>query len=49
MVTILLGLALTTVLLTACIRRSGSRMTDLGSMSTNWISASRAGERHTSL
>jgi hypothetical protein len=49
MLTILAGLALTTVLLAVLGRRAGLNAADLGSMSTNWVAANRAGERNSSL
>jgi hypothetical protein len=49
MLAILVGLALTTALLTALARRAGGNAPDKGSMSTNWIAANRAGERGSSL
>ena len=48
MLPILLGLALTTALLTVLGRRASLNASDLGSMSTNWVAAHRAGERNTS-
>lgn len=49
MFTIAVGLALTTILLTALGRRAGQNAADMGSMSTNWIAANRAGDRTSSL
>ena len=49
MLSIALGLVLTAVLITALVRRGASRTADLGSMSTNWVAANRAGERGSSL
>jgi len=47
MLTMAVGLALTTVLLTVLGRRAGLHTADLGSMSSSWIAANR-GERHSS-
>ena len=41
MVTIVVGLALTTVLIAALGRRAGSHAADKGSMSPNWVAANR--------
>lgn len=49
MITIAVGLALTTVLISAVARRAGQSAADMGSMSVNWVAANRAGERGSSL
>ena len=49
MLTILAGLALTIALLTVVARRASVNAADLGSMSTNWVAANRAGERNSSM
>ena len=49
MITILAGLVLTTALLAALHRQAGLNAADMGSMSTNWVAATRAGERNPSL
>lgn len=48
MLTIVVGLALTTVLIAALSRRTGINAADKGSMSSNWV-ADRAGERRSSV
>lgn len=48
MLSIAVGLALTTVLLAALGRRAGHNAADMGAMSTNWIAANRAGDRGSS-
>jgi hypothetical protein len=48
MLPIVLGAVLTAVLVIALARRGGGRTADLGSMSTNWVAANRAGERGSS-
>jgi hypothetical protein len=49
MFTLAVGLALTTALLSVLSRRAGLDAADLGSMSTGWIAANRAGARDSSL
>jgi hypothetical protein len=49
MLTTLTALALTAALLAVLGRRAGVNAADLGSMSTNWVAANRAGERNSSL
>ena len=49
MLTLAVGLALTTALLSMLSRRAGLNAADLGSMSTSWIAANRAGVRDSSL
>ena len=48
MLTILVALALTTALIIVLGRSASSNAADLGSMSTNWVAANRAGERNSS-
>jgi hypothetical protein len=49
MLTVVAGLALTITLLAVLGRRAGLHGADLGSMSTNWVAANRAGERNSSM
>ena len=49
MLSILVGLTLTAALLAVLGRRATHHAADLGSMSTNWVAAHRAGDRHSSL
>lgn len=48
MLTILVALSLTAALIIVLGRSAGSHAAELGSMSSNWIAANRAGERNSS-